>query len=344
MIGAGKLSPEVVSAMRERAVLMFNARRKHAEIAAAPGVRRGAVGVWSSHYRRHGRADFVKDARGETNGRGPILSPANEREMMRRLRASDPGQLKLPVPLWTRKAVCTLAERLCGVILSVRTAGNYLQKWGFTVQKPVKRAYEQKPEAVGEWLDKEYSAIEAKAAGNAVILWADETHPSNQAAVTRGYSPKGVTPEVLVTAKRASFSVISAVSSQGEMRLMAFKGVLKGPLAVRFLERLVRSSTGRKVILIWDNLSVHNGREVKRWLCEKDRELEIEVRYLPSYSPQLNPDERLNRDLKGELSSKPVANSHAKVAKGIRTAFASIRRQPERIKAYFTSRETAYAA
>lgn len=343
MKDARSLSPEVGETLRERAVVMFKGGWKHADIAGALGVSAATVRDWSSHYRRHGKADFVRDARAANKGRAPNLSASQERLLAKRLTESDPEQMKLPFPLWTRAAVVMLAERLCGVKLSKRTTGNYLNKWGFTPQKPVKRAYEQNPEAVRVWLDEKYPVIDAKAkTEDAVILWADETHVSNQANVTRGYAPKGETPEIRATAKRASFSVISAVSNKGDMRWMVFAGGLDGALAVRFLERLVRSVGARKVILIWDNLRVHHGKEVKKWL--KGKEKEIEVFHLPSYSPQLNPDERLNRDLKGTLSRRPVARSHKQIRKGMAAALASIQRQPERIKGYFKSQETAYAA
>src|SRR5436190_13749285 len=106
MIDARKLTKEVVSALRERAVLMFKDGRKHADIASALGVHAGTVAVWSSHYRRHGKADFVADGRGKSKGRKPVLTPAQERLMQKSLMESDPEQLKLPFPLWTRKAVC----------------------------------------------------------------------------------------------------------------------------------------------------------------------------------------------------------------------------------------------
>ncbi|RFC35695.1 MAG: Winged helix-turn helix [Candidatus Nitrotoga sp. LAW] len=78
--------------------------------------------------------------------------------------------------LWNRTAVMQLIERECGIRLSVRGVGNYLKRWGFTPQKPIKKAYEQRPEAVKNWLDNEYPAIgqRAKAEG-AEIHWGDET-------------------------------------------------------------------------------------------------------------------------------------------------------------------------
>jgi hypothetical protein len=54
-------------------------------------------------------------------------------------------------------------ERECGIKLSVREVGNYLKRWSFTPQKPIKKAYEQRTEAIQDCLNKEYPAIEARA-------------------------------------------------------------------------------------------------------------------------------------------------------------------------------------
>ncbi len=51
----------------------------------------------------------------------------------------------MPFALWTRQAVQELIECECGVVMPIRSVGEYLKRWGFTPQRPVKRAYEQQP-------------------------------------------------------------------------------------------------------------------------------------------------------------------------------------------------------
>jgi len=97
--------------------------------------------------------------------------------------------------LWNRAVVMQLIERECGIKLSVRGVGNYLKRWGLTPQKPIMKAYEQRPEAVKSWLDNEYPDIEhrAKTAG-AEIHWGDETAVVNTDVRGRSYAPIGNTP------------------------------------------------------------------------------------------------------------------------------------------------------
>ena len=123
---------------------------------------------------------------------------------------------------------------------------------------------------------------------------------------------------------------------------MVDKGALDAALLIRFLERLVRSMKGRKVYLILDNLRVHHSKPVKAWL-EEHQEV-IAVHHLPSYSPELNPDERLNRSLKSTLSHLPSAKDERSLQKQIIGRLISCQKQPERIRSFFNSSSTQYAA
>ncbi len=104
--------------------------------------------------------------------------------------------------------------------------------------------------------------------------------------------------------KRAGVGLISALTNKGELRWMVLDGALKAPVLIRFLKRLVRDA-GCKVFLILDNLRVHRSRAVQDWLGGHTRQ--IELFHLPSYSPELNPDEGLHADLKHAVTRKPPA-------------------------------------
>ncbi|MBK8092739.1 MAG: IS630 family transposase [Verrucomicrobiaceae bacterium] len=251
--------------------------------------------------------------------------------------------MKLPFALWTRKAVAQLLDNRFGLKLPVRTMGLYLKRWGFTPQKPLKKAYEQRPKEVKAWLEQKYPQIAAQAkAEGAEVYWGDQTGVNNQPNAVRGYAPRGETPEIKQMSKRFGNSMMSAVSNRGSSRWMVYKGALDARLLIRFLERLVRSMQGRKVYLILDNLRVHHSRSVKEWL-EQHQE-QIAVHHLPSYSPELNPDERLNRALKSKLGQLPAARNERELQKQIIGQMRSCQKQPEQIRAFFKSTSTNYAA
>ena len=138
--------------------------------------------------------------------------------------------------------------------MPIRTVGEYLKRWGFTPQKPIKRAKEQNSRAVEQWLKNEYPKITRTAKKEkAEIYWGDETGVQNEANRVRGYGPKGITPILKVTAKRAHLSMISAITNEGKVRFMVYREAMTQAKLVVFMSRLIRDAA-RKVYLILDNL------------------------------------------------------------------------------------------
>jgi transposase len=338
-----KLSKEQQVETRRRAMLLLKKGWHEREIAEAMGVHERTVRQWKQHQRDYGTEALLRDERGRQLGDGRKLTAAQEKQVREIIADKLPEQLKLAFALWTRRAVAELLKQRFGLNLPVRTMGLYLKRWGFTPQKPIKKAYEQNPKKVQAWLEQEYPQIAASAkAEGAEIYWGDQTGVNNQPNAPRGFAPRGQTPVIKQMSKRFGSSVMSAVSNRGSARWMVYKGALDAALLIRFLERLVRSMQGRKVYLILDNLRVHHSKLVKAWLAENLAA--IAVYHLPSYSPELNPDEHLNRALKSKLSHLPVARDERSLQKQIIGRLRSCQRQPSRIRSFFTSSYTQYAA
>ncbi len=252
-------------------------------------------------------------------------------------------RLKMDFALWSRAAVMQLIERECRVALHVRSVGKYLARWGFTPQKPIKRAYEQSPQAVQEWMDETYPAIAARAKAQAgEIHWGDETALLNTDVRGRSYSPKGKTPVVMaIGGTRQKLSMIASVTNQGKARWMIIDGAFNHEKLIEFLESLI-TDAGRKVFLILDNLGVHHCKPVKAWLAQHAHEME--VFYLPSYSPELNPEERLNADLKHVIRRKVPIRTKSKLRAAAEDHMQIVATEPERVKAYFQDPRVKYAA
>lgn len=281
-------------------------------------------------------------ARGKKQGEGRKLAPEQEAALRKMICDKRPEQLKMDFALWTRAAVTELIERECGLKLCVRAVGNYLKRWGFTPQKPIKRAYEQRPEAVKQWLDAQYPAIEKRAkAEGGEIHWGDETALVNTDVRGRSYAPKGHTPIAFAPGSRQKLSMISTVTNQGKARWMIIDDAFNAERLIEFFEALIKDA-GVKIFLILDNLRVHHSKIVKAWLAE--RTTAIEVFYLPSYAPELNPDERLNADLKHAIGAKVAARTKPKLRKAAEDHMKTIEASPDRVKAYFGDPRVHYAA
>ncbi|MCS6764729.1 MAG: IS630 family transposase [Candidatus Protistobacter heckmanni] len=297
-------------------------------------------------YEEGGAAALKPRQRARAPGDGRRLNADQEEAIRRTICDKRPEQLKMESALRTRGAVMLFIEQEYAVRLSIRAVGDYLKRWGFTPKKPIKRAYEQRPESVKQWIDQEYLAIEKRAkAKGGEIHWGDETALVNTDVRGRSYAPKGKTPVTMaVRGTRQKLSMISTVTNQGKASWMIIDGAFNHEKLIEFFEALVADGkrAGKKVFLILDNLSVHHCKPVKAWLAE--HQADIEVFYLSSYSPELNLDERLNADLKHVISTRVPVRTKAKLHAAAKNHMAFIETHPERVKSYFQDSSVKYAA
>jgi transposase len=346
---ARKLSGEAQQALRKRAVSMVvESKLTQAEVARLLSVGTDTVSHWMAKYRAGGWKALEQGQRGRRKEEQQKLAPWQCAMIVRMMADKCPDQLKMPFVLWTREAVRMFILREYSVDLPVRTVGKYLTRWGLTPQKPLRRAIQRQPAAVEKWRTETYPAIVARAAAEgAEIHWGDETGLRNTATLSRSYAPAGQRPVVVTDARRFGCSMISTVTNQGRRRFMLYNGALKVDILLTFLERLVRESRQRSVkyFLILDNLPVHHAATVKEWLARPDITPHLEVFHLPSYSPDLNPDEQLHSQVKSTLGNRPAAaTSRDDLNAMLLTTMRSFQRQLHRILSFFQHPDTQYAA
>lgn len=336
------LSREARHERRVQVIRLRKAGYTYDEIAEQTGLSRTGVFDICKRHESAG-AQALRDApNGRKTGDGRLLTAEQETLIRKLIADKTPDQLKMIYALWTRQAVAELIRERFGINVAVRTMGLYLARWGFTPQKPMKKAYEQSPAAVKKWLEEDYPVIAARAkAEGAEIHWGDESGLRSDDVRGRGYAPKGETPVIRVNNKRHGLSVISTVTNKGQMRWKIFDGALNARILIDFLRRLIKGAT-KKVFLVLDNLRVHHAKPVKAWLAENTQA--IEVFYLPSYSPELNPDEMANADIKQAVTKLAPARTKLQLVKATSHHLRSVQRQPERIRKYFEHGPVRYAA
>lgn len=339
---ARKLPPSAQEEKRKLAIKLWKKGHQIKDAAETVGVSSQAVSGWVKRYKAEGASALKARKRGIKLGMGRHLTEAQEARVRKLIMDKTPDQMKLDYALWTRKAVMELIKQETGLDMPIRTVGEYLNRWGFTPQKPVKRAYEQNPKAVQRWLDDDYPEIKSRAkAEKAEIYWGDETGMRNDSQHERGYAPKGKTPVIRLNANRTSTNMISAITNQGKVRFKVFDGTMNADILIDFCKRLIKSAR-RKVFLILDNLRVHHAKVFKAWLAEHGED--IEVFYLPSYSPELNPDEYLNCDLKAGVHSGKPARSKPQLKKKVISHMRKLQKMPARVAKYFQHEKIQYAA
>lgn len=333
-------------AREERRRQVVGLRRRgwtYAAIAEQTGLSRTGVFNICQRYAREGAGALKDKGGGRKLGEGRALTLKQEAEIQKLICDKTPDQLKMPFALWNRQAVRQLIIDRFGIRLTPQGVGKYLRRWGFTPQKPIKRAYEQSPAAVKKWLEEDFPAIAERAkTEGAEIHWGDETGLRSDDVRGRSYAPAGKTPAIRVTNRREGLSVISTVTNRGKVRWKVFEGAINADILIDFMKRLIKDTQGKKVFLILDNLRVHHAKPVKAWLAEHADK--IEVFYLPSYSPELNPDEMLNADLKAVVTTKAPARSKGDLKKATVSHLRRLQKSPQRVMRYFRHNPVRYAA
>jgi transposase len=273
-----------------------------------------------------------------------LLTEEQEIETQNLITDRYPEQYQLPFALGTRKSVKELIEQKYGVVLAIRTMGEYLKRWGFTPQKPKQKAYEQNPGKVRKWLEEEYPRLKKRAKEeNGEIHWGDETGCKNQSNHGRSYSPQGKTPVKESMSKQFKINMISTITNQGKVHFMIYSDSMNTERLMDFLKQLIKTGE-RKIFLVLDNLRVHHSHIVREWVKSEEAKRKLEIFWLPSYSPELNPDEYLNCDLKHGLSHKPATRSVKELRENVENHMNMSQQTPSRIAKYFKHKSIKYAA
>ena len=336
---ARRLDHKTLTELRKRAVGSVQEGQSPASVAKTLGVTRAAVYMWLALYRHGGWGALDAKKRG---GRPPRLDGKALHWLYDTITSKNPLQLKFTFALWTARMVGELIYRKYEVRLSKASVCRLLNQLGLTPQRPVWRAYQQRPEDVQRWLNEEYPAIRALAKSvNAMIFFGDEAGVRSDHHAGTTWAPRGRTPVVSSTGARFGMNLISAVSAQGEFRFMVTHGRVGAGVFIEFLKRLIHNAE-RPIFLIVDGHPAHKAKMVTRFVASLDGKLRLF--FLPPYSPELNPDERVWNDLKNNSIGRQMITSPEDLKHKVLSHLRSIQKSPDRVRAYFQNETTAYAA
>lgn len=337
---ARSLPPVAQEALRRRVVRAVREGLRQREAAHVFDVARGTVNRWCRVREAHGHHALRSRKRGRPCG--SRLAPLQAARTVRAILGNCPDQLRLPFTLWTREAVQMLLQREFGLEVSVWTVGRYLNGWGLTPQKPLRRAFEQDPAAVRRWMESEYPAIASAAKRlGAEIYWGDEMGLRSDHQTGTSYGRRGETPVIPGTGQRFRCNMISAITNRGKLYFMVFTKGFRVPVLLMFLKRLLRQ-VRRRIFLIVDGHPVHRAAAVKRWLARQEGR--IRLYFLPGYSPELNPDELLNQDVKSNALGRRRPVDQFDLMSNVRGYLRSTQRNPDVVCSYFNERHVRYAA
>lgn len=343
------VDPAAQRELRARCVASLQAGVKQAQIARNLGQTRAWVSKIAKRLSELGEEVAIAGQRRGISQKASTerrwLNEAQLKELGKLIVDQTPWQLKLDFALWTTKAVKQLISSKFGMDIPERTVRQYLKRMGMSPQRPKKVALQQDAEAVREWLEETYPKIEKRAKEEkATIFWQDETSVQQDTNWVRGYAPVGQTP-IIKENRRSCYGapvMISAVNNQGLCLFMFQKKAATRFSFIRFLHRLIlaHKQEVRKLFVICDNAKFHHAKLVQAYVQRHADE--IELFFLPAYSPDRNPDEFLNRALKTELRLKPPMD-HDQTQAHAEAVMARFQKEREPIVKCFDHETVQYA-
>jgi transposase len=300
------------------------------EIAEVLKVSRSSIFDWQKTYRAHG-ADALRTKK--TRGPKSKLSDSQLSQLYRLIVGNDPRQLSFGLALWTRGMIRELIFRQFGVRLSLVSVGTVLANLGLSPQRPLYRSYEQDPEKVRKWKDETFPQIQAQAKREgAVIFFADEASVRTNYHAGTTWAPVGKTPVVPGSGKTRSISMVSAISPRGELHFQIHEAGIKKEEFLEFCKMLI-ADMGRPVFLILDNSQVHRAKILKEHVEQSGGMLT--VFFLPPYSPDLNPDEWVWKNVKHDNLGRASVRSETELAQFAEAALAKLKELPEKVRSFF---------
>ena len=324
--------------IREQVVQRVLAGEAPSDLARILGYPKQTIHRWVSRYRAGGESALRST---KALGAAEKLTEKQTAWIAATLVSKNPAELQFPFALWTRDMVRELIKRRFGVSMALTSVGNLLHRLGFTVQRPLLRAYERNPIAVEHWLKVEYPTIRAQARkARGIMFFADESGIRSDYHSGATWAPRGKTPIVLRTGKRVSCNILSAVSSRGVLRFMVKEGGVGAAVFIQFLKRLMHGTT-RPIFLIVDGHPSHRAKMTIRFIESLNGR--IRLFFLPGYSPDLNPDELVWREIKSHDIGRQSLEDAGELTTKVCSALRRLQHKPETVRSFFAMPTTRYA-
>jgi transposase len=303
------------------------------------GLCRTTIYSWLRDFKKQGRAALAESI---SEGPAPKLAAAQQQRVKRWILGKDPRQYGFDFGLWTRRLVPQLISERMMVTLRLTSVGKLPARLNITPQKPLRRAYERDPQAVALWLAGTYPLLKrrAKQAG-AMIFFLDAADFQSDSQLGRIYGLKGSPPVVQTIGQRQSIKVISAVNARGTFWTATYAGKRNGEALVLFLKNFTDSRRGR-IFLVVDGYPAHRASGGQSYVASFEGRFEFHR--LPTYAPDLNPDEFVWNHMKRNGVSKIPLKQNESLCQRVEADLVKIQDNRPLVQPFFGAKTVAYAA
>lgn len=301
------------------------------------GAGRSTVFHWLALYREGGE-EALRGRR--ASGRPMKLSGRALDRLYGLIVGRDPRQYQFDFLLWTREMVRHVIRQEFGVALSAVSVGRLLSKMGLSPQRPVWRAHQQDPQAVRRWREKDFPRIRTRARKQgATLYFADEAALRSDHHAGTTWAPVGQTPVVSATGQRKTVSMLSAITTTGALHFDLVLGTVDSTVFIDFCRKLL-TDDGGKVFLIVDRSPVHTSATTTTFVQSTHGQLELF--FLPPYSPELNPDEWVWNNVKNDRVGRMGIHSATHLYTLAKNALLRLKNAPDTVRGFFADPHLAY--
>lgn len=324
--------------LRARVVKRVQRGERVDDVAAVAGVDPSSVYRWVRLYSQGGEEALRST---KAKGNAPKLSAEQAKKLRQLIVGCDPRQLAFEFALWTREMICELIAREFEVEMSLSAVGRLLKRMGLSAQRPIWRAYQANPEAVQRWKAEEFPIIKAEAAkAGAQIFFCDEASVRSDFHSGTTWGEIGRTPVVKSTGARYSVNMISAITPKGKLHFRLVEGKVNAEAFISYCQALLDDNRGRPVFLIVDGHPSHRAKKTKEWVRSTGGKLRLF--YLPGYSPQLNPDEWVWKNVKADRIGRAGVTSLEDLRHKAQSALERLANLPNLVRSFFSDPDLRY--
>jgi transposase len=200
-------------------------------------------------------------------------------------------------------------------------------------QKPERRYFESDRKKQRAWLEEELPKInETVRKYRAILYFEDESCIRLTPVLGKTWSPIGKTPIQRVTGNRGSVAAISAISASGHLIFNLHRDKIRSDEIIRFLDQMLKHHARRHLVVVMDQAKPHTSKKVKAYIATQKR---LHVYYLPSRSPEFNPDEKVWNHLKNEELKAHQARTLAELEKLTRSKLCRMSKNPNLLLGLF---------
>jgi transposase len=299
------------------------------EVAEAYGTDRTTIFRWTKRFRQGGQ-DALERRPG--SGRPRTLHEVQGRALWN-LVLQPASRFGFETDLWTVARVHQVVQEQFGVAVSPDTIWRRLREAGLTYQKPERQYFEIDEAAREEWLRTEVPRIRRTVRKyRGILYFQDESSLSLTALLGKTWSPRGSTPKVRVTGKRATIAAQSAISQRGRLLFCLYEKRIASEEVMHFLGQMLRYHKNRHLVVVMDQAPPHVSKKTQGFIAGQRR---LHVFYLPKYSPDWNPDEKVWNHLKNHELKAHQAKSKAELFDLAETKLEKMSRDPQLLEGLF---------